>query len=184
MRRRNNVSQALDHIFADNESEDTQKHTDTDEQVSEKEHVEDQPEDTDTSDHSDEEVTGAEAAPAPAETFKSKSGNICWSSVPPDVHGMAAAANVIKMTPGVTRFAVTRMKDRAPLSSKFIFTDTTTAVSYCPKKRRNVILMSTLHKDAAVSSGSDKKPIIILDYNKNKVGVDNLDKLTATYTCQ
>ncbi|KAE8279658.1 hypothetical protein D5F01_LYC21787 [Larimichthys crocea] len=75
-------------------------------------------------------------------------------------------------------------KDRAPLSSKFAFTDTTTVVSYCPKKRRNVILMSTLHKDAAVSSGSDKKPTIILDYNKNKEGVDNLDKLTATYTCQ
>ncbi|KAM4035776.1 uncharacterized protein ACNLHF_014862 [Anomaloglossus baeobatrachus] len=44
--------------------------------------------------------------------------------------------------------------------------------------------MFTLHKDAAVSSGSDKKPRIILDYNKNKGGVDNLDKLTATYTCQ
>ncbi|KAL6455523.1 hypothetical protein MHYP_G00360630 [Metynnis hypsauchen] len=44
--------------------------------------------------------------------------------------------------------------------------------------------MSTLHKEAAVSSGSDKKSIIILDYNKNKGGVDALDKLTATYTCQ
>lgn len=44
--------------------------------------------------------------------------------------------------------------------------------------------MSTFHKDAAVSSRSDKKPTIILDYNKNKGGVDNLDKLTATYTCQ
>ncbi|KAI4886808.1 hypothetical protein NFI96_022436 [Prochilodus magdalenae] len=80
--------------------------------------------------------------------------------------------------------AMLQVKDRAPLSSKFVFTDTTTAVSYCPKNQRNVILMSTLHKDAAVSSGSDKKPIIILDYNKNKGGVDNLDKLTATYTCQ
>ena len=77
-----------------------------------------------------------------------------------------------------------QVKDWAPLSSKFVFTDTTTAVSYCPKKRQNVILMSTLHKDAAVSSGSDKKPIIILDYNKNKGGVDNLDKLSATNTCQ
>lgn len=44
--------------------------------------------------------------------------------------------------------------------------------------------MSTFHKDAAVSSTSHKKPIIILDYNKSKGGVDNLDKLTATYTCQ
>lgn len=77
-----------------------------------------------------------------------------------------------------------QVKGRAPLSSKFAFTDTTTVVSYCPKRNRNVILMSTLHKDAAVSSGSDKKPTIIHDYNKNKGGVDNLDKLTATYTCQ
>ncbi|KAL6489250.1 hypothetical protein MHYP_G00029910 [Metynnis hypsauchen] len=68
MRRRFNVSQALDHIFADNESEDTQQHSDTDEQVSEEEDdVEYQPEDTDTSDQSDEEVTGDEAAPAPAD---------------------------------------------------------------------------------------------------------------------
>lgn len=44
--------------------------------------------------------------------------------------------------------------------------------------------MSTFHNDAAVSSPTDKKPIIILDYNKNKGGVENLDKLTATYTCQ
>ncbi|KAM9307728.1 piggyBac transposable element-derived protein 4-like [Gastrophryne carolinensis] len=430
MRRRLDASQILDYIMDDNESEDTQQRTDTDEQVSEEEDdVEYQPDtDTDSSVQSDEEVTGAEAAPA--ERFKSKSGKISWSSVPPDVHGRADAANVIKMTPGFTRFAVTRasdiktcfdlfmplsikkaiiamtnlegkkvhgnmwndlhnddldayigvlllagvykscneatdslwdastgrnifratmslqkfqmisrvrfdnrdtrtksdklapirdvwekwvqllplmfnpgpevtvderflpfrgkcpfrqympskpgkygikiwaacdaktsyawnlqiytgksassipeknqgkrvvldmttglqghnitcdnfftsydlgqellsrkitmvgtvkknkpelpaellqMKDRAPLSSKFVFTDTTTAVSYCPKKRRNVVLMSTLHKDAAVSSGSDKKPRIILDYNKNKGGVDNLDKLTATYTCQ
>lgn len=82
------------------------------------------------------------------------------------------------------RAEILQMKDRAPLSSKFAFTDTTTVVSYCPKRKRNVILMSTLHKDAAVSSGSDKKPIIILNYKKNKGGVDSLDKLTATYTCQ
>lgn len=68
-----------------------------------------QPEDTNTSELSDEEVTGAKAAPA--ETFKSKSGNICWSSVPPDVHGRTAAANIIKMTPGITGFAVTRVKN-------------------------------------------------------------------------
>ncbi|XP_029900733.1 piggyBac transposable element-derived protein 4-like [Myripristis murdjan] len=76
------------------------------------------------------------------------------------------------------------MNDRDPLSSKFVFTDTTTLVSYCPRKGRNVMLMSTRHKDAAVSSEKDKKPIIILDYNKNKGGVDTLDKLTGTYTCQ
>ncbi|KAJ8372706.1 hypothetical protein AAFF_G00277750 [Aldrovandia affinis] len=75
-------------------------------------------------------------------------------------------------------------KDRAPLSSKFAFTETTTTVSYCPKKRKNVILMSTLHKKAAVSRRRNKKPDIILDYNRNKGGVDNLDKVTGTYTCK
>ncbi|XP_049898294.1 piggyBac transposable element-derived protein 4-like [Epinephelus moara] len=44
--------------------------------------------------------------------------------------------------------------------------------------------MSTLHKDAAVSNREDKKPHIILDYNKNKGGVDNLDKVTAVYSCR
>ncbi|XP_056155945.1 piggyBac transposable element-derived protein 4-like [Lampris incognitus] len=75
-------------------------------------------------------------------------------------------------------------KDRAPLSSKFAFTETTTTVSYCPKKKKNVVMMSTLYNNAAVSSGEDKKPNIILDYNSNKGGVDNLDKVTGTYTCQ
>ncbi|TNN61468.1 hypothetical protein EYF80_028347 [Liparis tanakae] len=51
--------------------EDIEQHSDTDEQVSEDEdNVEYHPEDTDTSDESDEEVTGGEAAPA--ERFKSK----------------------------------------------------------------------------------------------------------------
>ncbi|GLD62734.1 piggyBac transposable element-derived protein 4-like protein [Lates japonicus] len=90
-----------------------------DEQVSsEEDNVEYHPEDTDTSDESDEEVTGAEAAPAPAETFKSKSGNICWTSVPPDVHGRASAANVIKMTSGITRLAVTRSISASILHSQ------------------------------------------------------------------
>lgn len=113
MKRRFSVRQALDHIFGENEEEDIEdieQHSDTDEQVSEEEdNVEYHPEDRDTSDESDEEVTGGEAASA--ERFKSKNGMICWSSVPHDVHGRAAAANVIKMTPGITRFAVTRVSD-------------------------------------------------------------------------
>lgn len=55
------------------------------------------------------EVAGAEATPA--ERFKSKNGNIFWSSVPHDVHSRAAAANVIKMTSGITRFALTKVSD-------------------------------------------------------------------------
>lgn len=66
------MSQVLDNIYGESEGEDTEQHSDLDEQVSEEEHnVEYHPEDTDTSDESDEEVTSAEAAPA--ERFKSDS---------------------------------------------------------------------------------------------------------------
>lgn len=48
------MSQVLDQIFGENEGEDTEQHSDSDEQVSEEEdNVEYHPEDTDTSDESD-----------------------------------------------------------------------------------------------------------------------------------
>uniref|UniRef100_A0A8C1HMV5 PiggyBac transposable element-derived protein domain-containing protein n=1 Tax=Cyprinus carpio carpio TaxID=630221 RepID=A0A8C1HMV5_CYPCA len=80
--------------------------------------------------------------------------------------------------------ALLSMKDRARLSSMFAFTDTHTLVSYCPRKNKNVLLMSTFHRDAKVSDKDHKKPEIILHYNQTKGGVDNLDKVVATYTCQ
>ncbi|XP_056092518.1 piggyBac transposable element-derived protein 4-like [Rhinichthys klamathensis goyatoka] len=80
--------------------------------------------------------------------------------------------------------ALLATKDRARFSSMFAFTETQCLVSYCPKKRKNVLLLSTLHRDTSVSSRDDKKPQIILDYNKSKGGVDNLDKMVATYTCK
>ncbi|XP_056117511.1 piggyBac transposable element-derived protein 4-like isoform X1 [Rhinichthys klamathensis goyatoka] len=80
--------------------------------------------------------------------------------------------------------ALLSVKGRARFSSMFAFTETHALVSYCPRKNKNVLLMSTLHRDAAISNKDHKKPEIILDYNKTKGGVDNLDKLVATYTCQ
>ena len=53
-----------------------------------------------------------------------------------------------------------------------------------PKKNRNVVLLSTWHAEADVSDREDKKPIIALDYNRNKGGVDNLDKVIGTYSCR
>ena len=75
------MSQVLDDDFGDNEGEDREQQSDSDEQVA-----------------------GAEAAPA--KRFKSKNGEIFGSSVPHD-----ATANVTKMSPGTTRFAVTRVSD-------------------------------------------------------------------------
>ncbi|CAJ1059672.1 activating transcription factor 7-interacting protein 1 isoform X3, partial [Xyrichtys novacula] len=80
--------------------------------------------------------------------------------------------------------ALTATRGREVFSSKFAFTQDTTVVSCMPKNSKNVILMSTLHKAAEVSTREDKKTAIILDYNANKGGVDNLDKVTGTYSCK
>ncbi|XP_052381999.1 piggyBac transposable element-derived protein 4-like [Oncorhynchus keta] len=37
---------------------------------------------------------------------------------------------------------------------------------------------------AEISDHEDRKPAIILDYNHNKGGVDNLDKVIGTYSCR
>nr|XP_054602931.1 piggyBac transposable element-derived protein 4-like [Nothobranchius furzeri] len=79
---------------------------------------------------------------------------------------------------------ILKMQGRPPHSSKFVFTEKATVVSYCPKKNKNVLVMSTIHTDASLSTREDKKPQMILDYNSTKGGVDNLDKVTATYSCQ
>lgn len=47
-----------------------------------------------------------------------------------------------------------------------------------------MVLLSTLHKAAAISDQGERKPAIILDYNFNKGGMDNLDKVIGTYSCR
>ena len=47
----------------------------------------------------------------PAQIFRFIKGKIFWRSVPDDVYDRAANANVIKITPEITRFAVTRDRD-------------------------------------------------------------------------
>ncbi|CAM4608293.1 unnamed protein product [Leuciscus chuanchicus] len=100
------------------------------------------------------------------EMYLSKNGNIVWYSTPPlQRPGRASASRIIKLTPGPT-------------------SDTHCLVSYCPKKGKNVLLMSTCHKEAIISDREDKKPQVILDYNHCKGGVDTIDKMIATYSCK
>nr|XP_023659233.1 piggyBac transposable element-derived protein 4-like isoform X2 [Paramormyrops kingsleyae]XP_023659235.1 piggyBac transposable element-derived protein 4-like isoform X2 [Paramormyrops kingsleyae] len=75
------------------------------------------------------------------------------------------------------------LKDRKVKSSEFLFTDNTTLVSYVPRKGKNVMLMSTQHREGRISDREDKKPEMILHYNATKGGVDNLDRLVACYSC-
>lgn len=75
-------------------------------------------------------------------------------------------------------------KQRELYSSLFGFNDYLTLVSYVPKEKKTVILLSSFHHFHDVDELHDKKkPNMILDYNKNKAGVDNVDKMIASYTC-
>uniref|UniRef100_A0A672YRK9 PiggyBac transposable element-derived protein domain-containing protein n=1 Tax=Sphaeramia orbicularis TaxID=375764 RepID=A0A672YRK9_9TELE len=77
-----------------------------------------------------------------------------------------------------------RAQGRAAHSSVFAFTRTHTAVSYVPKRGKNILLISTKHREAAVSSREKRKPLIICDYSRCKGGVCNLDKVCGvTQTC-
>ncbi|XP_034385702.1 uncharacterized protein LOC117728888 [Cyclopterus lumpus] len=80
--------------------------------------------------------------------------------------------------------ALLSSKRRDVFSSKFAFTPNVTLVSYLAKKSKNVLLLSTRHAAGDVSDRADAKPVIVLDYNRNKGGVDNLDKVTGTYSCR
>nr|XP_023025985.1 uncharacterized protein LOC111513991 [Leptinotarsa decemlineata] len=71
-------------------------------------------------------------------------------------------------------------KNRPIGSSMFGFRKDCTLVSYVPKKKKNVLLISTCHSDDKID-GNSSKPDIIIDYNRTKGGVDVVDKLCASY---
>ncbi|XP_030752697.1 piggyBac transposable element-derived protein 4-like [Sitophilus oryzae] len=74
-------------------------------------------------------------------------------------------------------------KARKVGSSLFGFKDNITIVSHVPKKNKAVILLSTMH-DAREVDPETGKPIILLDYNRTKGGVDTVDQKCASYSTQ
>ncbi|XP_031664608.1 piggyBac transposable element-derived protein 4-like [Oncorhynchus kisutch] len=93
---------------------------------------------------------------------------------------------VLVLTTGLTELppALLESRGRQVLSSRFAFTPTATLVSYLEMKNKNVLLLSTLHTEGHISDHRDKKPAVILEYNCNKGGVDNQDKVVGTYSCR
>ncbi|KAK1803155.1 hypothetical protein P4O66_021208, partial [Electrophorus voltai] len=87
-----------------------------------------------------------------------------------DIHGR----NTVKKNKPELPATLLTTKQRDIFSSKFAFTPTTMLASCCPKRNKNVFLMSTLHKDAKISHCEDRKLVIILEYGKNKA-VENLN---------
>nr|XP_061828933.1 piggyBac transposable element-derived protein 4-like isoform X1 [Nerophis lumbriciformis] len=73
---------------------------------------------------------------------------------------------------------------REVLSSKFAFTEKRTLVSYVAKKGKNVLLMSTKHREPKVQDTGKKEPQMILDYNLCKGAVNRLNQACAPFTCR
>ena len=72
-------------------------------------------------------------------------------------------------------------KQKPISSSMFGFQKHATLVSFTPKKKKSVVLLSTMHRDAAVDAET-KKPEIIHFYNSTKRGVDTVDQLCGNYS--
>ena len=66
-------------------------------------------------------------------------------------------------------------------STSFYFCGNNTLVSFIRRKNKNVLLLSNIHHEKAISSTPKQKPLVILDYNANKSGVDKLDQLLKEY---
>ena len=72
-------------------------------------------------------------------------------------------------------------KQKPISSSMFGFQKHATLVSFTPKKNKSVVLLSTMHRDAAVDAET-KKPEIIHFYNSTKGGIDTVDQLYGNYS--
>lgn len=75
-------------------------------------------------------------------------------------------------------------KKREVHSSIFAHHKEKTLVSYCTKKNKVVVLVSTMHSDQKIDPGSGEscKPEIVSFY-KTKVGVESVDQMCAKYDC-
>ena len=77
------------------------------------------------------------------------------------------------------------LRGREEKTSLFGFEDNCTLVSYIPKKKKNVLVLSTLHNDDKIDeeTGDARKPEIITFFNATKGGVDTVDQMSSLYNC-
>lgn len=107
---------------------------------------------------------------------------------------LAAGTTVVGTIRGQRREVPTnlrRSRGQELHSSDFVYTPIAgighaTLVRYVPKRNKNVLLLSTQHQGPDVSNvpGHNRKPEIILHYNRTKGGVDTTDQMVAHFTCQ
>lgn len=82
-----------------------------------------------------------------------------------------------------TSTSTAEYQEQAVNSSKLVYTSDTSLESYVPKKGKDVVLMSTLHRYGRICGQEHQKPEIILHYNATRGDVDNMDKL-VTASCK
>uniref|UniRef100_UPI00358E440B piggyBac transposable element-derived protein 4-like n=1 Tax=Myxine glutinosa TaxID=7769 RepID=UPI00358E440B len=101
-----------------------------------------------------------------------------------DDHKLSVVATLRKNKPEIPKEFL-ETKNRCNYDSMFGFTDKMTLVSYIPqsKKKKNVLLVSSMHYDDKIdpNSGDKNKPEIITFYNATKGGVDMVDQMAAMY---
>lgn len=73
-------------------------------------------------------------------------------------------------------------KKRGPQQTVFCFSKCCELLSYTSNTCKNVLLLSTAHATEQIDKETGK-PLVILDYNENKGGVDTFDKMLRCYTC-
>lgn len=73
-------------------------------------------------------------------------------------------------------------KKRGPNKTVFCFSNSCELLSYTSNTNKNVLLLSTAHATEKIDEETGK-PLVILDYNKHKGGVDTFDKMLRCYTC-
>lgn len=66
-------------------------------------------------------------------------------------------------------------------TSRFAFSGPMSLVSYTPKKNKNVLVLSTMHRDNSIDAETGK-PDMILTYNMTKGGTDTFDQLCHSYS--
>ena len=70
-------------------------------------------------------------------------------------------------------------KAKEVYSSLFVFHSKKMMVSYTPKKNKSVILLATSSNNTNLCQERSKKPEVIVHYNKNKGGVDTVDRIIS-----
>ncbi|XP_061085791.1 oocyte zinc finger protein XlCOF6-like [Conger conger] len=108
--KRLSVREALEIIF-EHDEQGTEVEPEIEEDVSEVEDNTDLDPDFEETDQSTDGEGEAPEEQAPEETFQSKSGDLLWSSSPQDKGSRVRVENIIKMTPGPTRYATSHVDD-------------------------------------------------------------------------